>query len=139
MSDRIAVFNHGRIEQIAAPAAMYEHPATVFVAGFIGTSNLIERDGRRVSVRPEKIRMLEAGVAVDEGARSEDGVVSAVHYVGPMTRYLVDLDRGGTLHVLSQNLEETSSEVAAATGRRVRLQWHPAQESSINEQEGSET
>ena len=58
MSDRIAVFNEGRIEQIGPPAEMYEHPETEFVAGFIGTSNMIERDGRSFTVRPEKIRLL---------------------------------------------------------------------------------
>src|SRR5213079_3566442 len=61
MSDRIAVFNAGRIEQIGAPAEVYERPATEFVAGFIGVSNVIERDGRRVTVRPEKISILDAG------------------------------------------------------------------------------
>ena len=63
MSDRIAVFNQGRIEQIGSPAEMYEHPATTFVAGFIGTSNILERGGRTFTVRPEKIRLLpfEAG------------------------------------------------------------------------------
>jgi putative spermidine/putrescine transport system ATP-binding protein len=137
MSDRLAVFNDGRIEQVGPPAVVYEHPRSEFIAGFVGTSNVIEREGRRVTVRPEKIRMLAEGEAADEGVRSEEGVVVAVHYVGPMTRYLVELERGGTLHVLSQNLEETSAEVAAATGRRVKLQWRPAQESSINDEEGA--
>ena len=58
MSDRIAVFNEGKIEQIGTPAEVYEHPATEFVAGFVGTSNVLERDGRRFTIRPEKIRLL---------------------------------------------------------------------------------
>src|SRR6188472_2226976 len=62
MSDRIAVFNQGRIEQVGSPAEMYEHPATTFVAGFIGTSNILERDGRRITVRPEKIQVLPDGM-----------------------------------------------------------------------------
>src|SRR6266513_3841717 len=57
MSDRIAVFNEGRIEQLGTPAEIYEHPATEFVAGFVGISNVLERDGRRFTVRPEKVQM----------------------------------------------------------------------------------
>ena len=59
MSDRIAVFNEGRIEQVGAPAEVYERPANPFVAGFVGVSNVLERDGRRFTIRPEKVRMLE--------------------------------------------------------------------------------
>src|SRR5436853_550077 len=65
MSDRIAVFNDGAIEQVATPAELYEHPASEFVAGFVGTSNVVERDGHRFTIRPEKIRMLEPA---DDGA-----------------------------------------------------------------------
>ena len=61
MSDRIAVFSHGCIEQVGTPVEVYEHPATEFVAGFVGVSNMLERDGRRFTVRPEKIRMLAQG------------------------------------------------------------------------------
>ena len=68
MSDRIAVFNQGKIEQIGTPAEMYEHPRTEFVAGFIGTSNVLDREGRRFTVRPEKIRVLPG----DEGGESPD-------------------------------------------------------------------
>src|ERR671931_755149 len=59
MSDRIAVFNEGRIEQVGAPAEIYEQPQTSFVAGFVGVSNELERDGRRFVVRPEKIHLLD--------------------------------------------------------------------------------
>ena len=59
MSDRLAVFNEGRIEQVGAPADVYEHPQTEFVAGFVGVSNVFERDGRRITIRPEKIHMSE--------------------------------------------------------------------------------
>ena len=61
MSDRIAVFNEGRIEQVSPPRELYEHPANEFVAGFVGVSNVIERDGARQTIRPEKIELLEAG------------------------------------------------------------------------------
>jgi putative spermidine/putrescine transport system ATP-binding protein len=61
MSDRIAVFNDGRIEQVGPPAEVYERPQSEFIAGFVGVSNVIERDGRRYTVRPEKIDLIEDG------------------------------------------------------------------------------
>ena len=63
MSDRIAVLNHGKIEQIGSPVEVYERPATAFVADFIGVSNVIERDGHQITIRPEKITLLAAGDA----------------------------------------------------------------------------
>ena len=87
-------------------------------------------------MRPEKIRVLDAGAEPKNGAHVEDGVVRDVQYVGPVTRYHVTLDRGGELQALAQNREETSSEVFASEGRRVRLEWRPEQESEIVEQEG---
>ena len=135
MSDRIAVFNRGRIEQVGPPAELYEHPGSEFIAGFVGVSNVIERDGRRYTVRPEKIRVLTDGASPPDGARVEAGVVRDVQYVGPVTRYHVTLDRGGELQMLTQNLEEGSSEVLAAKGRRVQLQWRPDHESEIVEME----
>jgi putative spermidine/putrescine transport system ATP-binding protein len=133
MSDRIAVFNSGRIEQVGPPAAVYEHPRSEFIAGFVGVSNVIERDGRRVTVRPEKIHLLADGVEADTGTRVEEGIVRDVQYVGAVTRYHVTLDRGGELQALTQNLEETSGEVLAMKGRRVRLAWRPEQEAVIVE------
>ncbi len=138
MSDRVAVFNKGRIEQIGPPAEVYEHPTSEFIAGFVGVSNVIERDGRRYTVRPEKIRILAEDERSDEGSHVEEGTVRDVQYVGPVTRYHVSLDRGGELQALAQNLEETSGAVLAARGRRVRLQWRPGQESEIVEREGTE-
>ena len=136
MSDRLAVFNHGRIEQIGPPAAVYEHPESEFIAGFVGVSNVIERDGRRYTVRPEKITLLMNGEAPQTGAHVEQGIVRDVQYVGPVTRFHVTLDRGGELQVLAQNLDEGSSEVLEAKGRRVSLEWRPEQESVIDESEG---
>jgi putative spermidine/putrescine transport system ATP-binding protein len=118
MSDRLAVFNEGRIEQIGAPAEVYEHPQTEFVAGFVGVSNVLERDFRRVMIRPEKIRMSEDG-------GGEPGTVREVVYIGMVTRYIVDLDSGGELAVIRQNLEASSQEALAARGRRVWLSWQP--------------
>jgi putative spermidine/putrescine transport system ATP-binding protein len=136
MSDRVAVFNLGRIEQVGPPAEVYEHPGSEFIAGFVGVSNVIERDGRRYTVRPEKITLHMNGREPVPGSHVEQGVVRDVQYVGPVTRYHVTLDRGGELQVLAQNLEEGSSQVLEAKGRRVALEWRPEQESVIDEPEG---
>jgi len=136
MSDRIAVFNQGRIEQVGPSAEVYEHPQSEFIAGFVGVSNVIERDGRRYTVRPEKISILHNGAAPQEGWHVEAGTIRDVQYVGPVTRYYVQLDRGGELQVLAQNLEEGSSEVLEAKGRRTLLEWRPEQESVIDQTEG---
>jgi putative spermidine/putrescine transport system ATP-binding protein len=141
MSDRIAVFNQGRIEQIAPPAELYEHPETEFVAGFVGVSNILERDGRRVTIRPEKIHMLEPGEEPEPGGQVEDGLVRDVVYVGMITRYHVELAAGGELQVVSQNLEVSHGEVLERRGNRVRLEWRPEHvyviEETTSETEGS--
>ena len=120
MSDRLAVFNEGRIEQVGAPAEVYEHPQTEFVAGFVGVSNVVERDGRRITIRPEKIRMND-----EHTGEGEPGTVREVVYVGMVTRFVVDLDAGGQLVVVRQNLETSSQEALAEQGKRVRLSWRP--------------
>jgi putative spermidine/putrescine transport system ATP-binding protein len=125
MSDRLAVFNEGRIEQIGAPAVVYERPATEFVAGFVGVSNVLERNGRRFTVRPEKIRMLDEGKTPESGATVEPGRIREVVYVGMFTRYIVELDSGGELTVVRQNLETSSQEALESKGRHVRLEWRP--------------
>jgi putative spermidine/putrescine transport system ATP-binding protein len=129
MSDRLAVFNSGRIEQVGSPAEVYERPRSEFVAGFVGVSNVLERprNGKtsRFTVRPEKIRMLAESDAADLGAQVESGQIRDVVYIGMVTRYVVELDDGGTLMVIRQNLETTSSEALEARGRRVRLAWRP--------------
>jgi putative spermidine/putrescine transport system ATP-binding protein len=125
MSDRLAVFDRGRIEQIGSPAEVYEHPANAFVAGFVGVSNVIERGGRRFAVRPEKIHMTEAGAAARGGSDAETGRIKDVVYAGMLTRYIVALDRGGELQVVRQNLETSSTEVLDKKGRNVLLEWRP--------------
>jgi putative spermidine/putrescine transport system ATP-binding protein len=125
MSDRLAVFNQGRIEQLGAPAEVYEHPASEFIAGFVGISNVLERGGRRFTVRPEKIRLLGEGETPEAGAVAEDGRIANAVYVGAVSRYFVELDAGGELTVVSQNLERGSSEVQERQGRRVRVSWLP--------------
>jgi putative spermidine/putrescine transport system ATP-binding protein len=125
MSDRVAVFRDGRIEQVGTPADVYERPESEFVAGFVGVSNVLERDGRRFTVRPEKIRLLADGDQPQPGSVVEEGRIREVVYVGMVTRYIVDLDRGGALTVVRQNLETTSADVVEARGRPVRLEWRP--------------
>jgi putative spermidine/putrescine transport system ATP-binding protein len=131
MSDRIAVFNEGRVEQIGTPAEIYERPATAFVAGFVGTSNVLDGDVAQAiagdrqtfTVRPEKIRMEERGTAAGEGECSADGTVEDVVYLGVVTRYIVRLDAGPRLVVVQQNLATSSMEALAAKGRQVTLVW----------------
>lgn len=133
MSDRIAVFREGRVEQVGTPAEIYERPATAFVASFVGTSNLLQGESaRRIlgsggvhSIRPEKIRVhKEAALADDPAHATATGTVAEVVYLGDSTRFLVDLDAGGRLTALQQNLESSAEDVAAYRGTRVRLSWH---------------
>ena len=129
MSDRIAVFSDGRIEQVGTPGEIYERPANEFVAGFVGTSNIIEQDGRRYTVRPEKIRLLKG----DEATGAEIGAtVREVSYLGPITRYVVELDRGGTLVVVRQNLDMSAAKALEERGRRVGLAWREEDASMLD-------
>jgi putative spermidine/putrescine transport system ATP-binding protein len=120
MSDRIAVFNDGGVEQLGTPAEVYEYPQTEFVAGFVGVSNILERNGRKITIRPEKIHMRD-----DDSGSGEPGVVREVVYAGMVTRYVVDLDSGGELVVVRQNLEASSQQALEDRGKRVRLEWRP--------------
>jgi putative spermidine/putrescine transport system ATP-binding protein len=133
MSDRLAVFNEGRIEQVGDPAEVYEHPASEFIAGFVGVSNVLERGGRRFTIRPEKVRLVEGD---HDGLHTEEGVVRDVAYVGMVTRYLVDLEAGGSLQVIRQNLEETSAQAFDQRGKRVTVGWSEGQTYAIG-QEGT--
>jgi putative spermidine/putrescine transport system ATP-binding protein len=133
MSDRLAVFDQGRIEQIGAPAEVYERPANAFVAGFVGVSNVVERDGKRFAVRPEKIRMTEAGAEPASGSHAETGRIRDVVYAGMVTRFLVELDGGGELQVVRQNLETSSAEALDAKGRAVLLEWRPEHQLELDQ------
>src|SRR5207253_8009662 len=128
-SDRVAVFSDGRLEQVGTPGEIYERPATEFVAGFVGTSNTIERGGELRTVRPEKIRILRDG---ESDARALEGVVRDVGYLGSVTRYAVELDRGETVVVLRQNLDTSAADALAQRGRRVRLAWREQDEAILN-------
>jgi putative spermidine/putrescine transport system ATP-binding protein len=124
MSNRIAVFNLGRIEQVSPPVELYEHPASEFVAGFVGVSNMLERDGDRFTIRPEKIQLLDPAQAPN-GLRTERGRIAGVSYAGMVTRYTVALERGGELQLVRQNVEGTSLDAASEQGREVLVGWRP--------------
>jgi putative spermidine/putrescine transport system ATP-binding protein len=128
MSDRVAVFNQGRIQQMGTPHDIYEHPASEFVAGFVGTSNLLTGEVARdlvgrpgtFAVRPEKIALhADTTATAAEGQVAVDGEVAEVVYAGPVTRYFVDLDSGVRLSAVTQNYSRT--EDLARRGDRVRL------------------
>jgi putative spermidine/putrescine transport system ATP-binding protein len=133
MSDRLAVFNAGRVAQVGTPAEVYEHPANEFVAGFVGVSNVVARNGRRFTIRPEKVRLLDGSEDAD-GLHVEAGVVRDVAYVGMVTRYAVELDAGGELQVVRQNLETSSQQAQELRGQRVRVAWHQEQAFAIEEE-----
>ena len=132
MSDRLAVFNGGRVEQIGTPAEVYEHPSTGFVAGFVGTSNVLADEAANAvtgspdafTIRPEKIRMTELDHAIAPDERTATGRVREVVYLGAVTRYVVTLDGGGELVVMQQNLSTSSMEALQVRGKAVRLVWH---------------
>jgi putative spermidine/putrescine transport system ATP-binding protein len=125
MSDRIAVMNNARIEQIGTPAEVYEHPASEFVASFVGTSNVVERDGTRSTIRPEKLHVLADADAVPSGMDSARGAIREVVYLGAVTRYVVELEDGSTLTALRQNLDTSARDAFAERGKRVVLAWRP--------------
>lgn len=132
MSDRIAVFQEGNLLQVGTPSEIYERPASAFVAGFVGTSNLVSGAvARRIigseqtfSIRPEKIHLGSVSEEVGTDMYAVDGLVRDVVYLGLFTRYLVEIDGGSDLIVVAQNLKTTSMDVLSARGQRVRLSWH---------------
>ena len=117
MSDRLAVFDQGRIVQVGAPSEVYEHPASEFVAGFVGVSNIVEKDGAHYTIRPEKIRL---------GSQGRRGTVADAVFVGMFTRYIVQLDDGTRLTVVRQNDESPVSKDSV-----VHLDWSPDDEFEI--------
>jgi putative spermidine/putrescine transport system ATP-binding protein len=130
MSDRIAVFNDGRIEQVSTPEDLYEHPVNEFVADFVGTSNVLERGGERFTVRPEKIEVIAPGTST-EGLVSERGRVTEVAYAGAVTRYTVELDAGGALTLVRQNVGEAPGAVPAQ-GEEVTVGWRPQHAAAVS-------
>jgi putative spermidine/putrescine transport system ATP-binding protein len=144
MSDRLAVMNAGRIEQVGTPAGVYEQPATSFVAGFVGVSNTLSGEAAKavagssmtLTVRPEKIRMLAPQEEPGPSECSLTGHVRDVVYLGATTRYTVDLDLGGELVVLQQNLSRSSMEALEVRGQPVRLAWDRLHNRKISRSDG---
>jgi putative spermidine/putrescine transport system ATP-binding protein len=125
------VFSRGKVEQIGTPAEVYERPATSFVAGFVGTSNVLaDHVARQITgspdpftVRPEKIHLADVDAPTREGECTATGHVREVVYIGALTKYIVSLDAGGELVVFQQNLTTSSMEALQVKGRAVRLTW----------------
>jgi putative spermidine/putrescine transport system ATP-binding protein len=114
MSDRIAVMNHGKVEQVGAPTEIYERPRTRFVADFIGEINILEEAGRARALRPEKIRLVppvEARVA---------GTIETANFLGGSTLYRIRTADGRTLLTRETHAGERSPR---APGDSVGLAW----------------
>lgn len=132
LSDRIAVFNAGRIEQVGTAREVYEQPASAFVAAFVGTSNLLSGSAARAvvgrdgsfGIRPEKIGLGLPGTGSDTDGLRAPGTIAEVVYAGPLTRYVVDLDAGGRLVVIEQNGRSTAPD-GAVRGAAVELRFAP--------------
>jgi len=154
MSDRIAVMNRGRYEQLGEPEVLYERPATRFVAGFLGISNLLSgtvegndngyvrlrladqtviraprtdtgNDALSVGVRPEKIRLHEADVPAPGGHNALDGTIVDASYLGVSTQYQVEAKGGARLTVYEQNVERATRSELWSPGTRVLMTWLP--------------
>ncbi|MDE1174335.1 MAG: ABC transporter ATP-binding protein [Parvibaculaceae bacterium] len=126
MSDRLAVFNKGRIEQMGTPVEVYEKPSTEFVANFLGTTNILDRDGRRIMIRPEKMVLTGSGdTLAAAGYHGEPGIVRDAIYVGMFSRYLVELSGGAVVTVVQQNLDRFSASQARQRGEHVQVSWRP--------------
>jgi spermidine/putrescine transport system ATP-binding protein len=152
MSDRIAVMNRGRVEQVSGPEEVYERPTTSFVAGFIGVSNLMPAtvaapglvqldsgpevpaetgalgpgEGCAAVVRPEKLRVeLTDGTPAANGTPSVDGVVESSVYLGTATQIVVAVGEGVRMTVLVPNADESLRQQLPGGGARVRLSWEP--------------
>jgi putative spermidine/putrescine transport system ATP-binding protein len=146
MSDRLAVFNQGKVEQVGSPAEVYERPATAFVAGFIGVSNVLDGDAAAriagsahpFTVRPEKIEIVPLDEEVRESQCAATGRVREVVYLGAITRYVVELDGGGELVVMQQNLETSSMEALQVRGKAVRLRWDRSNNRPVETAGGNE-
>jgi len=141
MSDRVAVFNKGRIEQVDTPRNLYMKPATPFVAGFVGTSNVLRDDLARqltgnpqpFSIRPEHIRFAQGACASGEVELS--GLLHDIQYQGAATRYEIRLDNGQNLCVSQANDQWQAIDLAHQSGQRVTLRW--AREAMVLLNEGA--
>jgi putative spermidine/putrescine transport system ATP-binding protein len=146
MSDRLAVFSAGKVEQVGTPAEVYERPETAFVAGFVGTSNVLAGDAARAitgadqafTIRPEKIHMADVDAPVEADECSATGHVREVVYIGALTKYVVSLDVGGELMVFQQNLTTSSMEALQVKDQAVRLTWRERYNRPVEEAGGGD-
>ena len=137
LADRVVVFSDGRVEQAGPAREVYERPATAFVAGFVGTSNVLGSDtvrgdrAGRWSVRPEKIAIGPADAPAPPDRTSVTGVVDELVYTGPTTRCVVALEGGGRLTVLLLN--GAGERAVPERGQPVRLSWRPEHEVRLHD------
>ncbi|RRJ88225.1 ABC transporter ATP-binding protein [Gulosibacter macacae] len=128
LSDRVAVFNNGKIEQVGTAREVYEHPQTDFVARFLGLSNLIPAEtvgasGATVSIRPERVRLLTPDATVGDHEHALPGTVAEIVYTGPATRYVVDTDNGMRMIASVQNAHHPEQDELLQRGERVLAVW----------------
>jgi putative spermidine/putrescine transport system ATP-binding protein len=122
MSDRIAVFSQGRIEQIGTAFDLYERPASAFVADFVGTSNLLGTD-KNTLLRPEKIYLFAPGAGVPERYDAHPALVREAVYLGAVTRYQVELEDGTRLAVMEANAVPVQTNLRLHSGDKVLAAW----------------
>jgi putative spermidine/putrescine transport system ATP-binding protein len=140
MSDRVAVFNEGKVEQVATPVELYERPASSFVAGFVGTSNRIGGDAARAvlgapgeyAVRPEKLRLAPPGASLAPDEVAASGVVREVVYLGPSTHTIVELEAGPRLTVSRPNSGASAHDSLEASGAHVSVVWNRGSQISLS-------
>ncbi|WP_309129656.1 ABC transporter ATP-binding protein [Microbacterium sp.] len=133
LSDRVAVFNNGRIEQVGSAREVYEDPQTEFVARFLGLSNLIEGDladeltgdRRTMSIRPERVRLQAPSDPLADGDVGLLGAVKEIVYTGPATRYLIAADAGMDLIAERPNSDRPAQQHVLRRGDHVRAVWTP--------------
>lgn len=131
MSDRIVVFNSGRIEQVGTPEQVYEEPRTNFVAGFLGTANIFSVDVARkflgaattVSIRPERIRLQAPETKIDKSETSVKATVQEATFVGANTIYILETDFGVKLTVRKTNTELLGQDNSFVAGDQVMAVW----------------
>jgi len=144
MSDRIAVFNAGRIEQLGSPQDVYERPATAFVAGFLGVSNLLSGEealalvGRSdlVNIRPERIVFKPAGTRKDKGESSIAAVIREVSYTGSNTLYTAETAGGSRLISTRLNQELPEDFTEYVPGDNIVAMWQDRHVASIHNETG---
>jgi putative spermidine/putrescine transport system ATP-binding protein len=126
MSSRIAIFNKGSIEQVDTPRQVYDHPRTRFVAGFVGTSSFVTREGKLLILRPEKVRLARVGTPFEErNLHSERGRLEDVVFLGTVTKYVVRLDDGTKVESVSANVDGASNQFSDLRGETVLVAWNP--------------